>query len=276
MQYHDAVGIPSWIFRYYIDPIIYDTSYNPVDTVTWALMLGIMVLALARASKKFDIKFDEGLVAATMPYILAGSSLRVMEDTRIVIPPLSYLLITPIIYFLVFFVTSSSLVLTRWIWKESYLKAYAGVGTICTLANLAILFRSALENTWILVAVAAMGSAVTGLIYILKGPIPGLGFMRAKFNLAILLSHMLDASSTYVGVDWFEYREKHVVPTYLIDMAGTAAIMYPLKLMVILPILYIVDETVEDPSLRNLTKLTLITLGLAPAVRNTLRLAIGA
>ena len=108
VQYHDAVGIPSWIFRYYIDPIIYDTSYNPVDTVTWALMLGIMVLALARASKKFDIKFDEGLVAATMPYILAGSSLRVMEDTRIVIPPLSYLLITPLIYFLVFFVTSSS------------------------------------------------------------------------------------------------------------------------------------------------------------------------
>ena len=123
------MGIPSWIFRYYIDPIIYDTSYNPVDTVTWALMLGIMVLALARASKKFDIKFDEGLVAATMPYILAGSSLRVMEDTRIVIPPLSYLLITPLIYFLVFFVTSSSLVLTRWIWKESYLKAYAGVGS---------------------------------------------------------------------------------------------------------------------------------------------------
>ncbi len=266
---------PSWIFRYYIDPIIYDTSYNPVDTVTWALMLGIMVLALARASKKFDIKFDEGLVAATVPYILAGSSLRVVEDARIVSPPLSYLLITPIIYFLVFFVTSSSLILTMWIWKESYLKAYAEVGILCTLVNLAILFISGLENPGVLVAVAAMGSAVAGLIYLLKGPIHGLRFLGANFNLAILLSHMLDASSTYVGVDLFGYYEKHVVPTYLIDMAGTAAIMYPLKLIVILPILYIVDETLDDPSLRNLTNLTLITLGLAPAVRNTLRLALG-
>jgi len=65
------------------------------------------------------------------------------------------------------------------------------------------------------------------------------------------------------------------VPTYLIDIAGTAAIMYPLKLMVILPVLYIIDGTLDDLSLRNLIKLTLITLGLAPAVRNTLRLALG-
>jgi uncharacterized membrane protein len=31
----------------------------------------------------------------------------------------------------------------------------------------------------------------------------------------------------------------------------------------------------EDSSLRNLTKLALITLGLAPAIRNTLRLTLG-
>lgn len=269
------MGLPSWIYRYYIDPIIYDTSYNPVDTVTWALMLGIMVLALSRAFKKFDVKFDEDLVAATVPYVLAGSSLRVVEDARIVGPPFSYFLITPAIYFLVFFATSSCLLLTRRTWKESYLKVYAGVGTLWALANLAILFRSGLENPWVVVAVAATGTAVAGLIHILHGPISGLGFLGARFNMAILLSHMLDASSTYAGVDWFGYYEKHVVPTYLIDIAGTAAIMYPLKLMVILPVLYIIDGTLDDLSLRNLIKLTLITLGLAPAVRNTLRLALG-
>jgi uncharacterized membrane protein len=86
---------------------------------------------------------------------------------------------------------------------------------------------------------------------------------------------MLDASSTYIGVDWFGYYEKHVVPTYLIDLVGTAAVMYPLKLVVLLPVLSIIDEALEEPSLRNLAKLALITLGLAPAVRNTLRLALG-
>jgi uncharacterized membrane protein len=86
---------------------------------------------------------------------------------------------------------------------------------------------------------------------------------------------MLDASSTYIGVDWFGYYEKHVVPTYLIDLTGTAAIMYPLKLLVLLPLLSIIDKYIEDKSLLNLTKLALIVLGLAPAIRNTLRLTLG-
>ncbi|HQQ37622.1 MAG TPA: DUF63 family protein, partial [Methanothrix sp.] len=37
-------ALSSFIQRYYIDPIIYDTSYNPVDTITWALILGLAVL----------------------------------------------------------------------------------------------------------------------------------------------------------------------------------------------------------------------------------------
>ena len=32
-------GLSAFIQRYYIDPIIYDTSYNPVDTITWALKI---------------------------------------------------------------------------------------------------------------------------------------------------------------------------------------------------------------------------------------------
>ena len=91
----------------------------------------------------------------------------------------------------------------------------------------------------------------------------------------IIYAHMLDASSTYYGVDWFGYYEKHVVPTFLIDLTGSAAIMFPLKLAILLPVLYMIDKSMQEPSLRNLTKLTLITLGLAPAVRNTLRLALG-
>ena len=86
---------------------------------------------------------------------------------------------------------------------------------------------------------------------------------------------MLDASSTYIGMDWFGYYEEHVVPTLLINFIGTAMIMFPLKILMILAVLSLIDKSIEDPSLRNLTKLVLITLGLAPAARNTLRLALG-
>ena len=269
----------SWIseqvYRYYIDPIIYDSGYNPVNTITWAIVLGIMILLLIRLFKRLDIKMDEEMVANTIPYVLAGASLRVIEDADLLRPPASYLLITPLIYFLVFLVTISALVLSRNFLGKSFYSGYAAFGFFWTLINLIALSSAGFQRLWVIGAVLILGSAATGAVLAVRQFVPQLGFLDNRLNLAVLYAHMLDASSTYIGVDWFGYYEKHVVPTFIIDRVGTAAVMYPLKLLVLLPVLAIVDQALEDPSLRNLTKLTLITLGLAPAVRNTLRLALG-
>ncbi len=268
-------GLSAFIQRYYIDPIIYDTSYNPVDTITWALILGLAVLGLIRLLGRSGIAVDGRLVAYTLPYILAGSSLRVIEDADMVAAPWRYLLITPLIFFLVFLVTAASLFVTRRIWKDGFHFPYAAIGFIWTALNLALLSSLEWQNLWVIPAVFVMGSGLAGGIILLQRHISWLGFLEDGFSRMIIYAHMLDASSTYLGVDWFFYQEKHVLPTYLIDLAGTAAIMFPLKLAVLLPVLYMIDRSLQEPSLRNLTRLTLITLGLAPAVRNTLRLALG-
>jgi uncharacterized membrane protein len=265
----------NWVYKYYVEPIIYDTGYNPVNTVTWAILLGICILGLIRIFKRLDLKMDEKLVLYTLPYVLAGSSLRVIEDAGLVTPPASYLLITPLIYFLVFLVTTASLILTRKILGENFHRVYATIGLLWTFVNLAALSTIGIQRPLVPVAVLFLGTFLTGIIYLLRVPLPQLNFLDNRYNLAILYSHMLDASSTYIGVDWFGYYEKHVVPTYLIDLTGTAAIMYPLKLLVLLPLLSIIDKYIEDKSLLNLTKLALIVLGLAPAIRNTLRLTLG-
>jgi uncharacterized membrane protein len=269
------LDLNTWIYKYYIDPIIYDTGYNPINTVTWALLLGVFILGLIWIFRRLDIKMNERLLLYTMPYVLAGSSLRVIEDAELVKPPASYLLITPLIYFLVFLVTASMLILcTKYAGRKS-LQIYACFGLIWTFINLVALSTVGIHRPIVPVAVLFMGSVLTALIFLIRRGIPWLNFLNNRYNLAILYSHMLDASSTYIGVDWFGYYEKHVVPTFLIDLTGTAAIMYPLKLMVLLPVLSIIDQSIEDPSLRNLAKLTLIILGLAPAIRNTLRLTLG-
>lgn len=269
------IDLADWIYRYYIHPIIYDTSYNPVDTITWALLLGLAILGLVKLFRRIHLAIDERLIYATLPYILAGSSLRVVEDARLLDPPWSYLLITPLIFFLVFLITAGSLIITIKLQGEEFHKSYAAIGFAWTLLNLALLSGVGLENGWVIGAVFVLGSALTGGLLLSRRAIPSLSFLDDRFNLMIVFAHMLDASSTYLGVDWFGYYEKHVVPTFLIDLAGTAAVMYPLKLIVLLPALYVIDRAIEDRSLRNLTKLALITLGLAPAVRNTLRLALG-
>ena len=265
----------NWLYKYYVEPIIYDTGYNPVNTVTWAILLGICILGLIRIFKRLNLKMDEKLVLYTLPYVLAGSSLRVIEDAGLVKPPASYLLITPLIYFLVFFVTTASLILTKKFLGKNFHRAYAVIGLLWTFMNLAALSTISIQRPLVPVAVLFLGTLLTGTIYILRLALPQLNFLNNRYNLAILYSHMLDASSTYIGVDWFGYYEKHVVPTYLIDLTGTAAIMYPLKLLVLLPLLSIIDKYIEDKSLLNLTKLALIVLGLAPAIRNTLRLTLG-
>jgi uncharacterized membrane protein len=264
-----------WIYRYYIDPIVYDTSYNPVDTVTWAIVLGLSVLGLVKLFRHFDLLIDERLIESTIPFILAGASLRVIEDANLVLPPASYLLITPLIFFLVFLLTLAFLLLTRKILGAGYYQGYAAIGVIWTILNLGILSTVGFRNLWVIAAVFVLGTSITGGLLLLHRRLPWLGFLDNRFNLMIIYAHMLDAGSTYIGVDWFDYYEKHVVPTFLIDLAGTAAIMFPLKLLILLPVLSMIDKSIEDPSLRNITKLALITLGLAPAVRNTLRLALG-
>ena len=70
----NVFDLADWIYRYYIYPIIYDTSYNPVDTITWAIILGLAILALIRLFRRWGLSVDERLVLSTLPYILAGSS----------------------------------------------------------------------------------------------------------------------------------------------------------------------------------------------------------
>jgi uncharacterized membrane protein len=265
----------TWIYKYYIYPFVYDTSYNPVDTVTWAIVLGLAILGLKNVLRHFGQVVDERLVLCTLPYILAGSSLRVIEDANLFTTPWKYLFITPLIFFFVLIVTIACFVLTKKIRGENFCKSYAVLGLVWTFFNLVVLFPVGFKNAWVILVVFLLGSAITGGILFVKRIVPRLNFLGDKFNLMILYAHMLDSSSTYIGVDWFAYYEKHVVPNYLIDLTGSAAIMFPLKLLVLLPVLSIINKSLEDSSLRNLTKLTLITLGLAPAIRNTLRLALG-
>ena len=268
-------GLAAFVQKYYIDPIVYDTSYNPVDTITWAIILGLAILGLIKLLRRWDLLMDERLLLSSLPYILAGSSLRVIEDANLVAAPWRYLLITPLIFFLVFLITAACLIINRKIWGEKFYAKYAALGFLWTVFNLAVLSTLGLKNAWVLAAIFILGSSLAGGVLFCRRRLSALKFLDDRFNQMIIYAHMLDASSTYYGVDWFGYYEKHVVPTFLIDLTGSAAIMFPLKLLILLPVLYMIDKSLQEPSLRNLTKLTLITLGLAPAMRNTLRLALG-
>ncbi len=106
------------------------------------------------------------------------------------------------------------------------------------------------------------------------------GIFPRPLNLMIVFAHLFDASSTYRGIEAYGYAEKHVIPNLLIEATGTPLIMFPMKLVLIVFVVYILDvimksEFYDKKSLIVLLKFVIIVLGMAPAVRNTLRLAMG-
>ena len=129
-----------YIYKYYISGIVNDSSYNPVDTITYAIILGISIFGVLKLLEKLDVEIDTRFIVAVTPYVLAGSTLRVLEDSNVFTPPLRYLFVTPIIYFFIFVVTIGILSFAITLEKKGKIKDYHAffgyAGIAWTLINL--------------------------------------------------------------------------------------------------------------------------------------------
>jgi len=278
--------IEEFIYKYYIDPILYGYPYTVVDTLTYALVLILAVFLVYRWLKRSGIVIDQGLILATLPYVVLGGLLRVVEDADIVPGWPHYLLITPLIFFLLFVYTVAWLFVSRRCESaglvEHYSRVYARAGGISCAAVFAILVAHGLLYTRVDLLVPFLILAVgTGTTVWLAGALRFLlkwKFVADPLYLALIFGHMLDAAATSVGIDLHElaYVEQHVVGTALIEATGTAFSMFLLKVAVLVPAVgilqYARDE--EGADLWHLIVLAMIVVGLAPGVRDMVRMMI--
>jgi uncharacterized membrane protein len=166
---------------------------------------------------------------------------------------------------------------------RDYHKLFGYAGAAWALFNIvALVVYDGIVNPVPAEAILFLGITITGVVYFISRK-ANFQLLSDKVNISILFTHLLDASSTFIGMDWLNYYEKHVVPTFFIDLAGKftshpSIVMIPLKLIVFIPVLYILDndfKTEKEKKLIGLLKLTILVLGLSPAVRNTLRIMMG-
>lgn len=273
-------NLVNFIYQYYINPIINDSGYNVYNTITWAIILGLSLFGVVKLLDKLDLTVDGVFIAAVSPYIFVGGSLRVVEDASLVAAPLKYLLITPLIYFFIFFVCVAILILSVGLERVSGIKYYwpfALGGVAWSILNLWLLFTTAKSFDWtILTIILSVGAALCLLVFV-TGRLFNIALLKDRVNAYVLDGQLLDATATSFGITLLPYAEKHVLPNFLIEATGTAFIMYPLKVIVTIPVLFIIDEYLKGES-RNLTglvKLAILTVGLAPAIRDTLRMTLG-
>ncbi len=177
----------------------------------------------------------------------------------------------------------------RYGWKdETYLFSAYGTALLSVSLIYVVYFLTTLEGTnpWEIPIVIGLALLVSSIflipLYILKKKRiwKSAGIFFSSLNISIVFAHFLDASSTYRGIEYLGYFEKHVLPSLLIEWTGTSLVMYLLKLFLITVVIYILDiELREDlkemRGVKNLIKFAIIVLGLAPGFRNMLRMSMG-
>ncbi|MEW5760096.1 MAG: DUF63 family protein [Candidatus Thermoplasmatota archaeon] len=311
-------------------------EYNPVNTLTYSLILVGVLYIIYREMKKRNIEIDTMLFFSFIPYILLGGALRALEDAGMFHKPFVYLFISPIIYILlglpvifllflsfyieknytqkIFFlfiigifiaintffsfflspivsiaISIAILMPIYFVYKIGKIRACVlifSTGMFFLLIALYIisnfLIKNSLARPLEIPIIISYGFFITSIIFLpfyllrisgIKEP------YTSGINLTLLFGHVIDAASTYRGMEIYGYVEKHVLPTFLINLTGMPAIMLLIKPLLILVVIYIIDVEYEDvrenKELSFLLKLCILVLGLAPGIRDMLRIAMG-
>ena len=285
--------ISEFIYKYYIDPIRYGQPYNVVDTLTYALILvlGVYIfyrwLMSSRYLNRIRLTIDTPFILATLPYVVLGGLLRVVQDTGMITGDIQFLLVTPLIYFVLFFFTLGMIFLSRYLQAQGCIKnflsayAFAGIMSVFTVALILAAWgitRTQIDLT-VLFVIPLMAVAATAILWAFMRYVLSWKYVNHPLYITLLFSHMLDASATSYGIDMhpaLRYVEQHVVGSNLIAWTHTAFVMFPLKLVVLFPAIYVLEmyRPEADPDFWHLVLLAMIVVGLAPGIRDMTRMVL--
>ena len=285
--------IGGFISKYYIDPIIQGQPYTVVDTLTYAALLIIAVFLVYLWLRRTGISIDHDFALSLIPYVVLGGLLRVVEDSGMIPSPYHVLLVTPIIFFVIFAYTVSALVIARALEERGVISQYsrgfaaAGIGACVLVGFILLLFGLGVIpvagytptlDLGVLIIILTMALSTSLVIWAALRYLAGWSYVTDIFYKLLIFGHMLDASATSFGIDLhtIPYVEQHVVGSALIDATGTAFSMFALKVAVIIPAIYILElyRKEGNPALWYLIILAMIMVGMAPGIRDMVRMVL--
>lgn len=276
-----------FLYEYFLKPILSNGWFNPVNSITYGIILVVGVYLVFKLLKRMNIHVDLRFLYAILPFILWGASTRVLHDAAyygaltgklgefyslpIFPTPGSYL----ITFLLALIVLLISLTVQRYA-RFPYWKTMLAVGIILNIINFALFPRIDPIPMLMVLGITGLWSLLFLLLYKFSqtSKFQTLKQIFTLENSGLLSGHMLDASATYVAMTFFGYLEQHPLPRFLIGMTNPAA-MFLLKLVVLIPVLYIIDKYSEPGDFKNFLKIVVLILGLAPGLRDMIRLMVG-
>ena len=265
--------------RYFLNPICTGEGYNIYNTLIYGIILLLFLAGLIKLFEKLKIKVDGRFYLALLPFMLIGPTVRVLVDATVYQKMFLFgtcltLNTTPGIYFLVFIPTIVFLLISRFIWKD-FCKSFFLFGLL-TFAVVHLFFLSNASrvqfsfNPFSLPLITAFTFLSAFFFYLISKKF--LPFFLNSLPYSLVTVHLFDASTTVVGMYYYGYVEQHVLPNIVISLLGPFA-MYALKLAVVPAIIYAFSKS-KKPE-RDLLYLAVFILGIAPGMRNLLRIFLG-
>jgi uncharacterized membrane protein len=287
------------IYDYFIRAIDEHSGYNAINTVTYALIaLGAAYLIL-HVLKKSKVKIDEKFILYIIPLILFGSTMRVVTDasgdSNVGIPnklalnssylfglygkiasthvyDYGYLTTTPGIYVIVGLLT---FILTLVLQRIRKIKLLPKIGLVLFLIHFIILIplMKNFSYAFLILVLAVTGSLLGVLVSKFSG-------IKSNWMQNLLVfSHSLDGAATFVSIELFsevKYFEQHLLSNMISSVSGSMFFYYLIKVIFAIGVVILLEKS-DDMSKeeKNYVYLLLIIFGLAPGVRDLLRLLCG-
>jgi len=235
-------------------------GYTSFSTMVLSITTILFVYLLYEILRKLKIRIDKRLAIAVSPFVLLGSSVRVLKDAGYLN---NCLFQTPGIYFLTFGITFLTILISLFLERKRsipYYKLTFIFGLILVAPILGILKY---ENLY-------------GFGHVLFWFSPWIIILKfipwSTENKIVTGMQMFDATATFVAINYFGYGEQHVLPRYIIKLSGTPFSFIILKIIAIVLILIGIDKYSKDKEFNNYIKLIIGIIGAATGLRDFLGL----
>jgi len=294
-----------------------EPGYTFVSYAGYIPTLVLLLVGIIFIIRRLEIERYRAGFFALFPFMLFGGALRVVEDANAasyaynsemaIQLPWSGFIISPLIYFTVFFIALVAVVSSIWLDRNGYVSGYeyplAGIGTALLTVTVAYLGYTAATEPYsefypliplVTLVGATLATAITWFAIVRFAPDLNRG--TQYMGIVVIWAHAVDGVANVVGLDWAttlglpaNLVPKHpinaaianttadVLPASVVSATGSAWPFLFVKLAAAVFVIWIFDETVfeDNPRYAVLLMITVVAVGLGPGTRDMLRATFG-
>ena len=274
-----------FITDFFLNPIADRTGYNLINTLFYAALAIAAVYLIWLAFKKFKIRIGDDFFYGVLSFVLFGSTARVVTDavdagTLTAATPLhqlvlgsgiyqyGFLTVSPGIYVVVASLLLVCIAVLHRFGRMQYLK-YIGLALFAFNFALLLPFLHYWMHAIPVLLMAAIPFAIA------------MWYFRNLPSALVVGAQALDGAATFYIIDVFSpiagitYFEQHVISRAVGEFMDTYLLFYLIKVAIALAAAYFVGKEKMPGDEKRYILLIFIIIGLAPGLRDLLRMMAG-